>query len=252
LSIFVDSSVWFAAASKRDRNNALAKSILRSDPDHVITDHILIETWFLLNSRFGRSIAEFFWDQLRRSTVRVEAVTPTDLETAWAIGTTFHDQDFSVVDRTSFAVMERLGIARVASFDHHFAVYRYGRSREKAFEIVSAGPSSTFDLFREAILNRKQLTLTYGGLYREVCPHILGHTGDTETALVFQFGGSTRGRLPSEGEWRCLRLSQVANATLRDGSWRSGSRHQTTQRCVDKVFIDVNEDVPNQPGRRIR
>jgi predicted nucleic acid-binding protein len=33
-------------------------------------------------------------------------------------------------------VMERLGITRVASFDDDFAVYRYGRSRARAFEIV--------------------------------------------------------------------------------------------------------------------
>jgi hypothetical protein len=32
--------------------------------------------------------------------------------------------------------MERLGITRVASFDHHFAVYRYGPRRDRAFQIV--------------------------------------------------------------------------------------------------------------------
>ena len=59
-----------------------------------------------------------------------------DLDTAWAIGELYDDQDFSIVDRTSFAVMERLGITRAASFDHHFAVYRYGPRRERAFQIV--------------------------------------------------------------------------------------------------------------------
>ncbi len=45
------------------------------------------------------------------------------------------DQDFSIVDRTSFAVMERLRVSAVASFDNHFAVYRFGPRRERAFEI---------------------------------------------------------------------------------------------------------------------
>lgn len=63
-------------------------------------------------------------------------MTPTDLDAAWAIGQAFPDQDFSLVDRTSFAVMERLGIRRVASFDDDFTVYRYGRGRERAFEVV--------------------------------------------------------------------------------------------------------------------
>jgi len=34
----------------------------------------------------------------------------------------------------SFAVMERLGLTRAASFDDDFAVYRYGRNRDRAFE----------------------------------------------------------------------------------------------------------------------
>ena len=59
-----------------------------------------------------------------------------DLEVAWSIGQAFPDQDFSIVDRTSFAVMERLGVLRAASFDADFAVYRFGLRRERAFEIL--------------------------------------------------------------------------------------------------------------------
>jgi predicted nucleic acid-binding protein len=32
--------------------------------------------------------------------------------------------------------MERLGVNRVASFDDDFAIYRYGRNRERAFEVL--------------------------------------------------------------------------------------------------------------------
>jgi hypothetical protein len=32
--------------------------------------------------------------------------------------------------------MERLGITRVASLDYHFGVYRYGRNRDRAFEVI--------------------------------------------------------------------------------------------------------------------
>jgi predicted nucleic acid-binding protein len=59
-----------------------------------------------------------------------------DMRVAWAIGDVFKDQDFSVVDRTSFAVMERLGVSRAASFDRDFAIYRYGRNRDRAFEVL--------------------------------------------------------------------------------------------------------------------
>lgn len=97
---------------------------------------MLVETWLLLRSRIHRDAAERFWEGLRAGVARVERVGASDFEAAWAIGRLFADQDFSVVDRTSFAVMERLGITRVASFDHHFSVFRYGRNRDRAFEVV--------------------------------------------------------------------------------------------------------------------
>jgi predicted nucleic acid-binding protein len=66
----------------------------------------------------------------------VEHVTPADLDAAWAIGEAFPDQRFSLVDRTSFAVMERLGVHRALAFDDDFAVYRFGPRRDRAFEVL--------------------------------------------------------------------------------------------------------------------
>jgi predicted nucleic acid-binding protein len=136
LSAFVDSSVWFASVAAVDRSNSRAKSILRGEKEHVTTDHVVVETWLLLNGRFHRHAADAFWERIRGGPVRVEHVSPADFEAAWAIGEIFPDQSFSIVDRTSFAVMERLGITRVASFDSDFAVYRYGRGRNRAFEVL--------------------------------------------------------------------------------------------------------------------
>lgn len=136
MSVFVDTSVWFAAANVRDRHNRRAKALLTSLTDPLLSDHVLIETWGLLNSRVHRQAAEQFWSQLRHGAVAVEKVTALDLERAWVIGEAFPDQNFSLVDRTSFAVMERLGLTRAASFDDDFAVYRYGRNRDRAFEVL--------------------------------------------------------------------------------------------------------------------
>jgi predicted nucleic acid-binding protein len=83
-----------------------------------------------------RTAAERFWEGLRAGVATVEVVGAADLEAAWSIGLGFPDQDFSLVDRTSFAVMQRLGVHRVATFDDHFAVFRFGRRRDRAFEIL--------------------------------------------------------------------------------------------------------------------
>lgn len=66
----------------------------------------------------------------------IEPVSAADLEVAWGIHDRFRDQGFSVVDCTSFAVMQRLGILRTATFDDDFAVFRFGRDLSQAFEVV--------------------------------------------------------------------------------------------------------------------
>jgi predicted nucleic acid-binding protein len=136
VTVLVDTSVWFAAAVARDRDSARAKAILEGIDQPLTTDHVIVETWLLLNSRYHRRGAERFWEGFRHGGVRVELVTVADLQSAWMIGDIFPDQDFSIVDRTSFAVMERLGITRAASFDRDFAIYRYGRNRDRAFEVL--------------------------------------------------------------------------------------------------------------------
>ena len=103
---------------------------------HVTTDHVLVETWLLLNSRSSHAAAERFWHGLRRGVADVETVNAHDIEAAWLIGESFSDQSFSLIDRTSFAVMQRLGLTQVASLDDDFAIYRYGRARDKAFEVL--------------------------------------------------------------------------------------------------------------------
>jgi uncharacterized protein len=136
VSLFVDTSAWYAAADQGDTNNHRAQAVLSAGEPLVTTDHVLLETWLLLRHRLHRAAAERFWEGLRMGVATIECVTAADLEAAWAIGEAFPDQDFSIADRSSFAVMERLGIHRVASFDEDFAVYRFGRDRKRAFAVL--------------------------------------------------------------------------------------------------------------------
>ncbi len=136
MSLFVDTSVWYAAADSDDVSNEAARAVLSAGDHLVTTDHVLVESWTLLRWRLGRQAAEAFWLGIRRGVASLEAVGPADLQAAWTIEQDFPDQDFSLVDRTCFAVMERLGIERVATLDSDFAVYRFGTTRTKAFRIV--------------------------------------------------------------------------------------------------------------------
>jgi predicted nucleic acid-binding protein len=132
----VDTSVWYAAADSADAGNARAKEILSGGAPLVTTDLVLVETWTLLRWRIRREAAERFWGGIRGGVASLEAVGPADLQAAWTMSRDFPAQDFSLVDRTSFAVMERLGLERAASFDTDFAVYRWGPRRNRAFEVL--------------------------------------------------------------------------------------------------------------------
>jgi predicted DNA binding CopG/RHH family protein len=116
---------------------------------------------------------------------------------------------------------------------------------------VHVGPSKEYRLFEQAIRERKQITCTYGGHFRELCPIVLGHTRGRERALTYQFGGESSKRLPRGGEWRCLSLSEVMDVQLRDGPWFAGDTHSQPQGCVVDVELDVNPDSPYNPRRRL-
>ena len=136
MSLFVDTSIWYAAADSSDRSNVRSKAILKSGEALLTSDHVLVETWTLLHHKLDRRAADRFWEGLRSGIAAIETVTLADLEVAWDIGVSWRDQDFSIVDRTSFAVMRRLGVDQVASLDTHFAVFRFGPKRRQSFHIL--------------------------------------------------------------------------------------------------------------------
>ena len=49
MSIFVDSSAWYAAVDRSDRHNTRAKKLLGSEEPLVTSDHVLVETWRLVH-----------------------------------------------------------------------------------------------------------------------------------------------------------------------------------------------------------
>jgi hypothetical protein len=102
----------------------------------------------------------------------------------------------------------------------------------------TAMPSSTYNLFRNAILAEQQVVCIYGGRHRELCPHIIGtNRAGEESVLAWQFAGQSSGKLP---QWRCLRLANVRSARARSGPWHEGGSHKMTQKCVTEIDLDIN------------
>jgi hypothetical protein len=127
--------------------------------------------------------------------------------------------------------------------------YLDGVSQHAERAVVS---SANYDLFEQAMHTRRQIVCMYAGHPRELCPVILGHSQGQEKALTYQIGGTSESGLPQTGEWRCLFLSKVRDAQLRDGPWLVGSGHTQPQGCVQIVDLDVNPSSPYRPKRKIR
>lgn len=136
MTVYVDSSAWYAAADTDEAAHERTVALL-SEADVLLTsDHVVVETWFLLNSRLGPRAAEAFLHRSVGEGLAVAIVSAADLGRAVDIGERFSDQRFSVVDRTSFAVMERLGLHTVIALDDDFAIYRYGPKRRRSFTVL--------------------------------------------------------------------------------------------------------------------
>jgi uncharacterized protein len=138
VTVFVDTSVWYAAADRDDASHARAAARLEEFTGQLVTtDHILIETWYLAASRLGSDVAERLVNGIRAGIARVENTLLSDLEAAAATKAAFPDQDFSIVDRTSWSVMVRLGVHEALAFDRDYSIYRFGRGRSKSFTVHS-------------------------------------------------------------------------------------------------------------------
>lgn len=95
--------------------------------------------------------------------------------------------------------------------------------------------SATYRMIRQAILAEQQITCTYDGFYRELCPHILGHTGGEEKLLAFQFAGESSKPLPPGGQWKCLSVARLRDPEARGAPWHAGGSHHRAQSCVEDV-----------------
>ncbi len=136
--VFVDTSAFYALADESDRNHARARDTYEQliKMNLITTDYVLLECWFLIGWHLGRRQAIRFWDGLRTGIVGIVDVNEKDLNQARGIMNRFHDQDCSLVDAVSFAVMQREGIKSAFTFDSHFRMYRFGRGNAQHFEVI--------------------------------------------------------------------------------------------------------------------
>lgn len=123
-TIFVDTSMFYALVNQKDEFHHQAEDIwerLHSQKVKLLTsNYVLDETFTLIRSRRGRDLVDEFRKNLAgQHKIKIIRVLVTDEAKAWE-WFLLDWSDLSFTDCVSFALMKRLGVENVASFDNHF------------------------------------------------------------------------------------------------------------------------------------
>lgn len=102
----------------------------------------------------------------------------------------------------------------------------------------------SYELVRQAILEKKGISAVYHGQYREMCPHVLGTKRGVRHALFYQFGGESNSRPiqpdGSTANWRCIDVDALTQTQIIEiDTWHSAPDHSRPQTCVDWVDVVV-------------
>jgi len=133
MNIFIDTGAFYALADTSDAHHNAAKDFyITALEEHrfFTTTFVLVETWLLVRNKLGYRAAQKFLETIRKGVISLLEVLPSDLENAWTILAEYADQQFSLVDATSFIVMDRLQMQTAFCFDAHFRVYRLDGKKE--------------------------------------------------------------------------------------------------------------------------
>ena len=125
--MFADTSGWASAADRgqvfHKQSGDLLKQAYRAGKTIVTTNYVLIELASLLTSplRIPRHLQIQYLAELRASS-RIEIVhVDVSLDTAaWHLWQSRPDKEWSLVDCSSFVVMQQRGLTESLTTDHHF------------------------------------------------------------------------------------------------------------------------------------
>lgn len=134
--LFVDTSGWYAAFSRKDPHHQAVTTALREARavrrSIVTSDYVLDETLTLARVRGGHTLAVRIGDAIwHRGGAHLLEVDAACRELAWKTFLRFAEHDLSFTDCTSAALMRSRGIDEVVTLDHHFAVLGFVQRPER-------------------------------------------------------------------------------------------------------------------------
>lgn len=101
---------------------------------------------------------------------------------------------------------------------------------------------STYDLVRQAIIDKQYVTCLYNGYLRKMTPHVIGTKKGVRQALFYQYGGESSSGLSvdSTKNWRCIPIDKIQNLSINSDFFQTAQNHSKMQRCVDDVDVEID------------
>jgi predicted nucleic acid-binding protein len=90
-----------------------------------VTHIVAAESHSLVLQRLGHGAALALLNTIYAGGINIAHLVGEDIQKALSIIDRYKDQDISFADATTMAVMSRLGIRHVLSYDHHFLVLNF-------------------------------------------------------------------------------------------------------------------------------
>jgi predicted nucleic acid-binding protein len=124
MSIYIDTSAIYAFLTRTDQKHSQAQEtwefLFQSNEDLFCNNYVLLETYTLLQSRFGMVAIRLFQENVF-PVLRVVWLDEIQHRQAVSALLAANRRQLSLVDCSSFITMRHLGIRTVFAFDPHFA-----------------------------------------------------------------------------------------------------------------------------------
>jgi hypothetical protein len=96
----------------------------------------------------------------------------------------------------------------------------------------------TYQIIRQAIMDRRCASALYEDYVRVFCPRTIGKDkSGTAVVAAFQYGGGCAGGLPLSGKWCCFRVSDIDLISITGDAWRAGTIGGTRTSWVTDVDV---------------
>ncbi|QDA31224.1 PIN domain-containing protein [Thermococcus indicus] len=131
--IYLDTSALIALFNSRDKNHQAAVAFLETSLKmgvvFLLSRPVLVEYLNGLAKRVGKDVAREQYEAITSSRfIYMENETEKDWSRAWGLFFKYRDsKGIDIFDSLSFAIMERLGLRRVFTFDSDFEVHGFER-----------------------------------------------------------------------------------------------------------------------------